>query len=205
MMEKQVVGERASEYLDGKASSKAGPSMRDLPQIVVFLSTPSRTFCPAMPSYFRRWPMAACGCDCGSVGLSMIGDPAKGMLLYSAFGLVAQASSMIGPRFPLPPHRGPSSDASDAIDVATAVRARRCLQESLAKTLLPMLHPTSTQQQTSCWSNARWPALVVQSNRGMGRPEVVGGAQKTGEIVIRTTFLALALALLRSGLTLTSD
>ena len=32
MMEKQVVGERASEYLDGKASSKAGPSMRDLPQ-----------------------------------------------------------------------------------------------------------------------------------------------------------------------------
>ena len=71
----------------------------------------------------------------------MIGDPAKGMLLYSAFGLVAQASSMIGPRFPLPPHRGPSSDASDAIDVATAVRARRCLQESLAKTLLAMLHP----------------------------------------------------------------
>lgn len=110
MMEKQVVGERASEYLDGKASSKAGPSMRDLPQIVVFLSTPSRTFCPAMPSYFRRWPMAACGCDCGSMGLSMIGDPAKGMLLYSAFGLVAQATSMIGPRFPLPPHRGPSSD-----------------------------------------------------------------------------------------------
>ena len=39
----------------------------------------------------------------------------------------------------------------------------------------------------------------------MGRPEVVGGAQKTGEIVRRTTFLALALALLRSGLTLTSD
>ena len=26
MMEKQVVGERASEYLDGKASCKAGPS-----------------------------------------------------------------------------------------------------------------------------------------------------------------------------------
>ena len=185
MMEKQVVGERASEYLDGEASSKAGPSMRDLPQIVVFLSTPSRTICPAMPSYFRRWPIAACECDCGSVGLCVIGDPAKGMLLYSAFGLVAQASSMIGPPFPLPPHRGPSSDASDAIDVATAVRARRCLQESLAKTLLPMLHPTCTQQQTSCWWNARWPALVAQENRGMGRPEVLGGAQKTGEIVTR--------------------
>ena len=47
--------------------------------------------------------MTACGCDCGAAGLSMIGDLAKGMLLYSAFGLVAHASLMIGPRFPLPP------------------------------------------------------------------------------------------------------